>query len=144
MCLCLCTRWSYSHVWWRAEPASRALPNTSPALPGSSFKEENTQKYTSHTWTMPGQKVRFVSCPFVPMSSSQPQTQYSANHCVASVLNAATSNTFFTCLNIRNLLFMPVKYLVNVPKNNLVFSLHVLGYAFGVHCSHVALQRHSR
>lgn len=37
-------------------------------------------------------------------------------------------------------LFMPVIYLVNVPKNNLVFSLHVLRYTFGVHCSHVALQ----
>lgn len=35
---------------------------------------------------------------------------------------------------------MPVKYLVNVPKNNLVFSLHVLRYTFGAHRSHVALQ----
>lgn len=35
---------------------------------------------------------------------------------------------------------MPVIYLVNVPKNNLVFSLHVFRYAFGVHCSHVTLQ----
>lgn len=39
---------------------------------------------------------------------------------------------------------MPVKYLVNVPKNNLVFSLHVLRYTFGVHCAHVALQGNER
>lgn len=35
---------------------------------------------------------------------------------------------------------MPVKYLMNVPKNNLVFSLQVLWYTLGVHCAHVALQ----
>lgn len=36
---------------------------------------------------------------------------------------------------------MPVKYLMNVPKNNFVFSLHVLGYTFGAHGAHVALQK---
>ena len=39
---------------------------------------------------------------------------------------------------------MPVKYLVNVPKNNLVFSLHVLRDTFGGHCAHVALQGNHR
>lgn len=39
---------------------------------------------------------------------------------------------------------MPVKYLVNVPKDDLVFSLHVLRYTFGVHCAHVALQGNDR
>lgn len=39
---------------------------------------------------------------------------------------------------------MPVKYLVNVPKNNLVFSLHVLWHTFGAHCGHVALQGNDR
>lgn len=36
---------------------------------------------------------------------------------------------------------MPVKYLMNVPKNNFVFSLHVLLHTFGAHCGHVALQK---
>jgi len=35
---------------------------------------------------------------------------------------------------------MPVKYLMNVPKNNLVFSLHVLWHTSRAHCGHVALQ----
>lgn len=35
---------------------------------------------------------------------------------------------------------MPVKYLMNVSKNNLILPLHVLWYSFGTHCGHVALQ----
>lgn len=38
-------------------------------------------------------------------------------------------------------LSVPVKYLMNVPKNDLVFSLHVLRYALGAHRAHVALQK---
>lgn len=35
---------------------------------------------------------------------------------------------------------MPVINLVNIPKNNLVFSLHVLWYTSGAHGALVALQ----
>lgn len=35
---------------------------------------------------------------------------------------------------------MPVINLVNIPENNLVFSLHVLWYTSGAHGAHVALQ----
>lgn len=35
---------------------------------------------------------------------------------------------------------MPVINLMNIPKNNLVFSLHVLRYTSGAHGAHVALQ----
>lgn len=35
---------------------------------------------------------------------------------------------------------MPVKYLMNVSKNNLILPLHVLWHSFGTHCGHVALQ----
>lgn len=33
---------------------------------------------------------------------------------------------------------------MNVPENNLVFSLHVLRYALGAHGAHVALQNEKR
>lgn len=39
---------------------------------------------------------------------------------------------------------MPVKYLVNVPKNNLVLSLHVFWYTFGIHGGHVSLQSNDK
>lgn len=39
-----------------------------------------------------------------------------------------------------DLLFMPVIDLVNIPENNLVFSLHVLWYTSGAHGAHVALK----
>lgn len=35
---------------------------------------------------------------------------------------------------------MPVINLVNIPENNLVFSLHVLWYTSGAHGTHVALK----
>lgn len=43
---------------------------------------------------------------------------------------------------VTHILFMPVKYLVNVPKDNLILALHVIGYTLLLHPAHVALQVH--
>lgn len=43
-----------------------------------------------------------------------------------------------------DLLFMPVINLVNISKNDLVFSLHVLWYTSGAHGTHVALQERTK
>lgn len=58
----------------------------------------------------------------------------------AYIFHTLSSSHFHEKKN-RDLLFMPVKYLMNVPKNNFVFSLHVLLHTFGAHCGHVALQK---
>jgi len=39
-----------------------------------------------------------------------------------------------------HILFMPVINLVNVPKDNLIFALHVVGYTLFLHPAYVALQ----